>query len=120
MTRFQIFLLIIFGGMALLSILGVLFSQSRKTAGFTLVVSLCACAAAIWPNATTKIAQWVGIERGTDLILYCAVIAMMIGFFMFYVRLRHLRRELTQVVRHVAMLEANEQRASGTASPKGS
>lgn len=119
MTRFQILLVVLFGGAALLSAAGVVFSQSRKTAILMLIVSLGACAASIWPDATTKIAHWVGIKRGTDLILYCAVVVMMMGFFMFYIRLRQLRRELTHVVRHVAILEANERAVPDAPAAEG-
>ena len=48
----------------------------------------------------------MGIGRGADLVLYCAVVVMMIGFLMTYSRLRHIQRELTLVVRHIAKREA--------------
>lgn len=119
MTRFQVFLVIFFGATALLSVLAIMRTPLRRPALAALIVSLIACAAAIWPDATTDIAQWVGITRGTDLILYCAVLTMLAGFFTFYVRLRQLRRELTLVVRHVAMLEASGLPAAGATRPLG-
>lgn len=116
MTRFQIFLVAFFGVIAVASLAAMLRGRARGTALMILIVAVGACAAAIWPDATTDIAHWVGIKRGTDLILYCMVLVMMTGFFMFYIRLRHLRRELTLVVRHVAMLEASEKSARGDGS----
>ncbi|MEK7731822.1 MAG: DUF2304 family protein, partial [Planctomycetota bacterium] len=44
--------------------------------------------------------------RGADLVLYCAVIVMLIGFFMVYARLRRLRRDLTLLSRHLAIRDA--------------
>ncbi len=63
---------------------------------------------AMWPDATTDIARRLGIQRGADLILYCTTIGMLVGFVMIYVRLRRLRRNLTLVVREIAILEARE------------
>lgn len=68
------------------------------------------CAAAIVatcrPQVTVSIAHALGIGRGADLVFYCAVVVMMIGFWMVYIRLRHLRRQITLLVRHLALAEA--------------
>jgi len=62
--------------------------------------------AILFPNITSAVAKRVGIGRGTDLLLYCAVVVMMVGFLMVYVRLRRLRREMTLLVRHLAIRDA--------------
>lgn len=108
MTRFQIFLLVFFGLILIGSVAMLIRARSPKLSLLTALVSLAAGLATIWPDATTRLAKLVGIQRGTDLILYCAVLAMMVGFFLFYIRLRILRRELTEVVRHLAIQEAVE------------
>ena len=72
-----------------------------------------------WPALTTRIAQALGIGRGANLVLYCAVVTMLIGFFMVYARLRRLRREITLVVRHLAIRDATETTASRTPIPQG-
>jgi len=64
--------------------------------------------ATLWPKLTGRVAGALGIGRGADLVFYCAVVVMMIGFWLTYMRLRHLRRELTLLVRHIALLEAQE------------
>lgn len=60
-----------------------------------------------WPQLTTLAARTLGIRRGADLVLYCAVVVMMVGFLMVYSRLRQVRRDLTLVVRHLALREAD-------------
>jgi hypothetical protein len=62
--------------------------------------------ALLFPSVLSAIAKKMGIGRGADLLLYCAVVVMMIGFLMIYVRLRRLRREMTLLVRHLAIREA--------------
>jgi hypothetical protein len=64
------------------------------------------------PQWIQKIARALGIGRGADLILYCAVVITMIGFWMVYVRLRALRREMTLLVRHLAIMEASREHES--------
>lgn len=58
------------------------------------------------PDLTARVARLLGIGRGVDLVLYCAVVVSMIGFLAIYVRLRRLRREMTLVVRHLAIRDA--------------
>jgi len=62
-----------------------------------------------WLNVKQAGAHALGIGRGADLVFYCAVVIMMIGFWMVYVRLRGLRREMTMLVRHLAILEARKE-----------
>ncbi len=70
-------------------------------------VWLAAGLAVLWPDATTRIAKAVGIKRGADLLLYCGLGVMMVGFLMTYVRLRRLRREVTLLTRHLAIRDAH-------------
>lgn len=126
MTKFQIFLIVVFALVSVGSTVALVRGIAPKLSLATLVIALAACAAAIWPNATTDVARLVGIQRGTDLILYCAVLVMMVGFFLFYIRLRQVRRDLTRIVRHMAIMEASantdngaSDAASQSANPKG-
>jgi hypothetical protein len=81
---------------------------TRREGTISTIVWLAAAAAILRPLAVSRLAQGVGIDRGADLVSYCAVLAMMIGFWMVYIRLRRLRREVTLLVRHVALLEAQQ------------
>ena len=69
-------------------------------------VWLCTGVAIARPDLTVIVAGAMGIGRGADLVLYCAVIVMLIGFFMVYARLRRLRRDLTLLSRHLAIRDA--------------
>ncbi len=67
---------------------------------------LAAGVAIIWPGVTKAVANLLGIGRGADLVFYCSVVVMMVGFVMIYARLRRIRRELTLLVRHLAIRDA--------------
>src|SRR5689334_12330087 len=58
------------------------------------------------PEFAQDVATAVGIQRGTDLLLYVFVLAFLALAFYVYSRYVKLQRELTEVVRHVAVREA--------------
>lgn len=63
------------------------------------------------PELTATIASALGIGRGTDLVLYVAILAMVFGFFAVYVRLRRIESDLTKIVRELAMKNADDDRS---------
>ena len=67
----------------------------------------CAAVAVVYPRITMVVAHALGIGRGADLVAYCGVVVMMIGFSMVYVRLRRLRREMTLLVRELAIRDVH-------------
>jgi len=110
LTPFQIIVLLV---LALL-LAGVIAAavtrrSSRRESLFWGALCVLAAVATVRPSLTTDVAAMLKIGRGADLVFYVAVVMMMIGFWMTYMRLRHLRRELTSLVRHIAILEAHEE-----------
>jgi hypothetical protein len=107
--RFQLLALTI---LALLLILTVAAAALKKAtsreAAFWCVIWLTGAAAIFKPDLTMTLAKKLGIGRGADLLLYCAVGVMMVGFMMVYIRLRRIRREITLIVRHLALNEAKD------------
>ncbi len=78
--------------------------------------------AILWPGVTSHVARFLGIGRGADLVLYLAVVAMFVGFWMVYLRLRQLRRDITLLVRHLAIeqtLSRVNADATGAPPPSG-
>ena len=60
------------------------------------------------PELTATIAKSLGIGRGTDLVLYVAILAMVFGFFAVYVRMRRIESDLTKIVRELAIRNADD------------
>lgn len=58
------------------------------------------------PDTTTDIAEFVGVGRGADLLLYLAVIGFAFVSVLLYARLREFEWALTQVVRAQALAGA--------------
>lgn len=104
---FQFIALAVVGGLFALSLVALFRGWASRREGLAWAfVWLCTGVAIAYPELTVRIARRLGIGRGADLVLYCAVIVMLIGFFMVYARLRRLRRDLTLLSRHLAIRDA--------------
>jgi hypothetical protein len=100
MTPFQIFLVVVLAS----GMVAVVICLSKGLIGR--LAATCAAAVCAEPNWTTSIAHRLGISRGTDLLLYLLVLTVLYGFLLIYLKLRRVRRELTLLVREIAIREA--------------
>jgi len=57
----------------------------------------------IFPDATQTLANWVGIGRGVDLVIYLAILILFFGLFYVIIRLERLERDVTKIVRRMAL-----------------
>ncbi|MBT4856808.1 DUF2304 domain-containing protein [Candidatus Uhrbacteria bacterium] len=64
--------------------------------------------AAMAPQTTDILAQKLGVERGADLIVYSAVVILIYGMYRMYVRVGRVEREMTELVRKVAIDKADK------------
>jgi hypothetical protein len=56
-----------------------------------------------FPTFVTRVANAVGIGRGVDIIIYGSIALMFYMIFRLYVRLEETERELTRVIREIAI-----------------
>jgi len=75
-------------------------------ASFWVVLWLATLFSVIYPDTTSKLARALGIHRGADLLVYSAVMAFIVGFYVVSLRLRQMSREITLLTREVALLDA--------------
>ncbi len=120
MSGFQVVALVVLA-LLLAGNLTVIFRRqvSRRVGLPWAVVWAVAAAAIIWPDSTRLVARAAGIGRGADLILYSFVIVALIGFYMTYVRLRRIDSNLTLLVRHIAIENAENQKGASTPAQPG-
>lgn len=109
MNVFQIVLiacgLILLAGLVAASVRGRASAREAIALGLLITIGVLA---AVWPEMTTTIARKLGIRRGADLISYLTTLVMLVGFVMVYIRLRKLRRDVTILVRELAIARAHE------------
>ncbi|MGV0341208.1 DUF2304 domain-containing protein [Corynebacterium mastitidis] len=72
---------------------------------FVLFIAVCIWAV-LRPDDLTVIANWVGVDRGTDLLLYGVVVAFMFVTMSTYVRFRELELRYSRLARAVALQNA--------------
>ncbi|HUS39302.1 MAG TPA: DUF2304 domain-containing protein [Pirellulales bacterium] len=71
------------------------------------VVTLIATGFAIYrPDVITRLASTIGIQRGADLVLYLTVLTFFATSIFLYARCVRLQRQITLIVRHLALEEA--------------
>jgi len=73
-----------------------------------LAVLLCLAAVIfiLFPDLTTAIARLLGVGRGTDLVLYVALVAGIHAILLLYRRTRDLERKITGQIRAMALRDA--------------
>ncbi len=60
----------------------------------------------LYPDTTTLIAHWLGVDRGTDLMLYFFMLGTFFALTHLYGRQRELKLQLTQFIREEAIRNA--------------
>ncbi len=111
MTTFQLLTLPLL--VAAIIFTGVAVARHRLTpgaGGAWILLWLAAAVSILDPTLLVIVARFLGIGRGADLVLYLSILAMFIGFFLTYLRYRRLNDQLTEIVRHLAIRDAEERR----------
>ena len=76
--------------------------------GGWLLLWLAAGIVVIWPQVTVDIANRVGVGRGSDLVVYLALIFLFYALFRLLLRIEKLEKNLTQVVRSEALKDKSD------------
>lgn len=104
MTLFQIISLITLGSGMLLVVYRAAVKRHRFGAWLVwLVVFGSAFFAILRPRWIASIATSVGVGRGADLVLYSLAIVTLFFFFIFYSKIKRTDREITKLVRYIAL-----------------
>ena len=68
-----------------------------------LVFVMAAVYAVLRPNDTTVVAHWLGVDRGTDLMLYALIIAFSFTTLSTYLRFKDIELRYARLARAVAL-----------------
>ena len=68
-----------------------------------------AAAGIAFPEILAAVAHALGIGRGADLVFYVFILATFVAFFVTYLRFRRLDEQLTKIVRHLAIQNAERE-----------
>ena len=53
----------------------------------------------IWPNSVQKIADYLGIGRGSDLVVYSSIVIIFFVLFKLNIKIEGLKKDFTKIVR---------------------
>lgn len=70
---------------------------------FWVMFWLLSCVFVWWPNSTVILANYLGIGRGTDLVLYVSLAIIFFVLFRLHVKIESIGRDITRVVRKDAL-----------------
>src|SRR3972149_10938765 len=83
---------------------------SSQTALFWIFIWLAALVGILLPATTTRIAEFFGVGRGVDVIVYISLSLLFYLVFRIYVMIEDLRHETTFLVRHMALSNTSKSR----------
>ncbi|HTN77093.1 MAG TPA: DUF2304 domain-containing protein [Pirellulaceae bacterium] len=115
MTVFQWITISLLSALALSEVVGKL--RGRRSGWvwlFRLTLWIAAAVGIADPSLVSRVAGMVGIQRGADLVSYVVALSFLAASFYFYSRYTALQKQLTQIVRHIAIAEAKR---GGTDTP---
>jgi len=76
--------------------------------------------AVLFPERTDYIANWIGVGRGADLIGYLVQVLLLFMSLHFYTKFVDVQRQLTQIVRELAILRGERESSLPGPSPLAS
>jgi hypothetical protein len=62
----------------------------------------------VFPDMTTRIAQWMGVKRGINLVFYSITVFFFFLILKLYSRMRRLENKFTEMVRENSLKRAEE------------
>lgn len=109
MTPIQVFLLIFL--MAAFFLYWNLFQNRFLNRLLLLVAMLVTIFFVIKPAVSTRIANWLGVGRGTDLIVYITIVILIFVLLLMYSKIKKLEEMVTTLLREKTLHESNNRGA---------
>lgn len=75
---------------------------------FWLSIWLVAIVAIIYPEETTRLARFLGIGRGVDIVVYASIAILFYLVFRLHVYLEDIRTEISTLIREVSLQEVQK------------
>ena len=66
----------------------------------------------LFPILTSQVANFLGIGRGVDAVIYTSIVLLFYLVFRIYIYIEDLRREITELVKKIALKETDGKKVS--------
>jgi small membrane protein len=105
MTYFQSFGIAVVGLLIVYSLANLIRNRGRSRVTYLwLSIWIFSIVALVHPSLAVTAARAMGVGRGADLIFYVNVLGTLTGFFLIYLRQRKIDRQITVLVREIALI----------------
>jgi hypothetical protein len=91
---------------------------NRWVAALSAALWLAAGITILQPEVTNTVARFLGIGRGADLVLYVLALSFLVSLVYFYHKYRQLSSDLTEIVRSLAIRDADERWPGDSVDPQ--
>lgn len=75
-----------------------------------IIISLLGVLFVLFPSLSNELAQYVGVGRGADLIIYLFMVFSFLYNILMYAKLRMIRQDQTEIVKNIAIQNAKDNR----------
>jgi hypothetical protein len=109
MNALQTLVVLLFVTLAVLTLsAGLRGTVPKRVVAGALLLCAFGAIATVYPDTVAQLAYALGVGRGADLLLYMTTLSLAVACFYMYARFRRVERQLTLLVRRLAMDAANE------------
>lgn len=93
-------------------------TRAAKKLAF-LLLALVSIVAILFPSLVQTVASFVGVGRGSDLVLYASVLLLLYTSLDFYLRFQDIDAQVTSLTRALALAQAEDDSSSLGPAPEG-
>jgi hypothetical protein len=111
MLPIQIILSLLFGGFLVLTVFAVSAHKASRGAGFFWVCLWISGIFITWrPDYASRLADFLGVGRGVDAVMYVAFAILFYVVFRLLVRIEQLESHITTLATHIAIMGADNKK----------
>lgn len=109
MTALQTLIVLLFVTLSVLTLsAGLRGTVPKRVVAAALLLWMFGGVATVWPHTVADLAHALGVGRGADLLFYMTTLSLAVACSYMYARFRRVERQLTLLVRRLAMDAAAE------------
>ena len=96
------------GSILLLVLYATFLRSTLRDRALAILLFVTAVVAILFPDLTTRLANILGVGRGTDLLIYLFVLGAVFAFIVLNARIMRLEDHITELVRELALSRASK------------
>lgn len=91
-----------------LGVFWVRFKKQPLIRGLVSMVLIVAIIFTVFPDSSTQLANYLGVGRGVDMVIYLSLVGLVVGGLLLYLRILKLERQIVELTRQQAIIQAQK------------